>query len=479
MKKFKRLIAVLITAAMILSMSACSGGGGNTSSDNSSSNSSEKEGESSENSESKGTDAPLETKDNVNQNDNTNGGTLKYLGCYDLTKAGDIKAFYKHFKEQYNSEIEVEIVPDGTIMEKLAAYIQADASPDLVDKRDNSFPYFIGQNMYAPLDDYIDLDTPEWMDVKDFIDSVQVKGKHYYYPWVYVVSGTFLIYNRGLFEEYGVDDPNELYENNDWTWDTFKKCMTDFITKSPEEDTLGVYGAFNTSFINSTGKAMISYEDGQLVNNIKTTEIERAQNFLEQLRKEGISNIQYKDYNNVATEPLIGGNAAFHSMGDWIITTYSTAQMNDSSLDFFFVPFPRDPNASEYYHKLGTFGYFVPAGSKNVDLAAKFITCARLKNVDDELAEKIKTSTINSKNYTEEQYERWEYFQDFSNFENENLIEDYSTSLSKNIYDDYMVHMLEDIAFVQGEDQLTWTFMRESYIGAIDDDISRLNALLQ
>lgn len=407
------------------------------------------------------------------------GVTLKYLGCYDLTKAGDVRPAYNYFKENYNSTIAVELCPDGEIMTKLATYISSGSSPDLVDQRDNTFPFYITRSMYEPLDDYIDMDSPNWSTVSSYIERYEVNGKHYYYPWAYVTSGKFLIYNRAFFEEFGVDDPLELYYAGNWTWNEFYKCMTTFVDNNNLcENPLGLYGAIGASFINTTGKAMVSYENGQLVNNMRSPEVERAQAFLESIRKEGLSALMYEEYNNVSHEPVVYGFAAFQSMGDWKITNYSSLQQKDDSLDIMFVPFPRDPSADKHYYTFGTFGYMVPSGSSNPQYAADFMTCVRMSLMDLDLQATTKESIMKNKKYTDEQYDLWKYFQTPENFTPDELVIEYAMSLDASLISDVITPMLENTAFDQSAEQQSWTTMRETYFAMIDENVTSLNSAI-
>lgn len=481
MKSSKKIIAALLAASAVLGTSACGQTGGNSRNDSeqetTTAMTTTTEDELFENPVDVGSvDLDLGTEDI-----DITGTVVKYIGCYDLTTAGDVKPAYKYFQETYGAEIEVEIVADSAIMETLAKYMAADTSPDLVDARDNTFPYLISKNSYEPLDDYIDLTAPQWDGVTDIIDGYKINGKHYYYPWAYYVSPNFLIYNRGLFQEYGIDDPKELWDAGEWTWDAFYDCMVKFTSNSPDENALGLYGAVSTTAINSTGEALVGFENNQLVNNLRSAGVERAQQFLEKLKKEGLSALYYGTYSNVDHYPIIDGNAAFHSVGDWKISDYSRQQKlrakKGEDIDIFFVPFPRDPSTDEYYYTLDTFGYLVPSGSKNVQAACIFINCMRLSNTDPELKEVTRESIMKSKAYTEEQYELWNYFHEVSNFEN--LVVDYATCFDTDAINSTITPMLEDVPFIVSADSdNSWTTLRETNYNIVDAKIQEINALI-
>ena len=414
-----------------------------------------------------------------------NGKTLHYIGCYDITTAGDIKPAYVYFKETYGADIQVDIFGDSEIMDKLNVMINGGDSPDLIDQRSNSFPYYIGQNAYMALDEYMDTSAPQWEAVSSFIERCAINGKHYYYPWACVIGSRYLIYNRGLFNEIGIDDPKTLYDQGNWTWDTFLKCMTDFVDArkgsmiDEPQAPIGLYGSVANCFINSTGVPLVGMENGQLVNNLDNADVDRAQSFLENLKKQGLSSLQYSVYQNVAKEPIINGYAAFQSVGDWLITDYSKKQVDNPDLDIFFVPYPKDPNADRYYQSMTTFAYLVPAGAPNPQASCIFINCVRLSKTDPTLMETTKESIMNSKQYTEEQYELWNYFQTVENFDPDDLVSDYAYNIDTETCDSVISKLCEDVPLVSGDDIQSWTVMRTSMAPMLEKSLSDINATLK
>ena len=406
------------------------------------------------------------------------GTVLRYLGCYDITKAGDIKPAVKYLEENYDCSIEVEIVSSLAIMEKMSTYISSGNSPDLVDVQDDTFPYYIAKNAYEPLDGYFDLNAPQWIDCKPIIESYAIGGKCYYVPWAYSLNSRYLIYNRGLFTEYGIDDPKELYDAGTWTWDAMYKCMTDFTSKTSAEEPLGLYGSLASSFIATSGESLITYKDGVFASNINSPAITRAQNFLEKLRKEGLSAFAPKDSSSVDLEPIINGSCAFQAMGGWIVADFTKRMAKDETLDIFFVPMPRDPSADKYYYSYTTFGYMVPAGSEHVQAAAAFIDCCRLGHSDPELLEVIRASEKRSKKYTDEMQEFMASFEEMGNFESDSLILEYAYGIDSNLREQVINPMFENMAFDNSEEQTTWTVMRDSYSYLINESVDTINSTI-
>ncbi len=421
---------------------------------------------------------------------------LHYMGNYDVTKAADIKPAWKLYEQTYAADyydaaqekyiypdgaekpIVVEVVAYNQIMETLTARIQSDDSPDLVDKQSNSYPYFMSKNCYEDLTPYMDMSAPQWVNLQGYVDRYTYNGKHYYYPWNYDVSPEWLYYNRGLFEDYDIPDPAEQWKNGEWTWDTFLSACETFVSKASNagnDRALGVYGSFLTdNFIASTGTMLIGLdENGKFVNNMKNADVERAATWLEQnLRRPGLAMIDYyAEYNNIAEAPIVNGLAAFQSMGGWLFTNYCK---NSPDSDIFLVPFPRDPNADNYYYRTSTFGYLVPKGAKNVQGAACFINCCRLSTTNEELIETTKQSLMKSKKYSEEEYD---FMQQFKQVENFATVVDENYCFNTDISDQLQV-MLINAGMDQSDSQQTWTQMVESFLPIIDGAIADYNAMI-
>lgn len=475
MVNLKRILAGVLAGATAVSMAACSNGttDSNTTSSASSGNTETTIDDEIEN--------PVSVGDiSIDAGEEVEPAELQYLGCYDITTAGDVKPAYKYFSENYGCTITCTIVGSLQIQEKLTTAISSGESPDLVDYADNTFPLLMSKNMYSPLDEYMDMSAPQWTGLEQYVNKYEWGGKKYYYPWAYNVSPNFLVYNRAVFEQIGIDDPKELYDKGEWTWDTMTDCIRKFIDSDADGNRTGLYGATAysaQSIINSTGTALISVsDDGKLVQNFSNANVDRAANFMQTLKKEGLASFQ-EGVIDVDTTPIKEGTAAFQGMGEWIISGYARLMQKDDSLDYFFVPFPRDPEADEYYYSLSTFGYLVPAGSKYAKQATVFINCCRLSNTDEDLKATTKDSIMRSKKYTDEMYEFLMSFKDINNF---NAVVDNPYGLDETtgqIIKDVLGNTLFEMYSEQYEGQ-SWTQMREASLGTINKQIEYYNGLL-
>lgn len=365
------------------------------------------------------------------------------------------------------------------IQEKLTTAISSGESPDLVDYSDNTFPLLMSKNMYTPLEEYMNLSAPQWSGLEQYINQYKWGGKNYYYPWAYNVAPYFLIYNRSVFEQIGIEDPKLLYDRGEWTWDAMKDDIRKFIDSDPDGKRTGLYGAMQysaQSFINSMGTPLITIdESGKLVQNFENANVDRAANFMQEMKKEGLASFQ-EGIIDVDTTPMLEGTAAFQCMGEWIISGYAKAMLKDDSLDYFFVPFPRDVEADEYYYPITTFGYLVPAGSKYAKQASVFINCCRLSNTDEDLKATTKASIMRSKKYTDEMYDFIYSFKEPANFhcvvDNPYGLDETTGQIVKDILGNTLFDIESDYS---GQ---SWTQMREANIGAISKQIEYYNGLL-
>ena len=313
----------------------------------------------------------------------SNGTVLKWCGYYDLN-TNDKEMVDKFADEGYS--VEYISTTSSEYFEKLAQLIASSDSPDLVSYEWVSFPHGVSKNLYTPMDDYIDFDSPTWSGMKDTIENFNYGGKHYYVPYQ-MRSGVVLIYNATALEDEGIStDPFELYQKGEWTWQTWKDVMVEWCNLGDDYYGIMPTGFVAMPFIVSTGTPLIDVdgENKQIINNMKDANVQRCQDFLQELAKEGLVNAEYKNPN----ECLLDGKTLFAEFGlDW---GFSSAQVAMKDSEIKYVPIPRDEKADKYYMNSDTFGYLVPAGAQNIKAAIKYMEICRLNEIDPERMEKAK-----------------------------------------------------------------------------------------
>lgn len=387
MKLSKKILCGVLTAAMALStLSACSG----TTTSQGTSGTGDASGSTSGSTSTNTDNSSSGTGDTENSAGNgeiveapSNGSVLKWLGYYDLN-TNDKEMVDKFADAGYT--VEFLSTTSTEYFEKLAQLISSDDSPDLVSYEWQSFPHGISKNLYTAMDSYIDFDSELWSGMKNTIDSFNYGGKHYYVPYQ-MRSGVVLLYNATALENAGInDDPFELYQDGDWTWQTWKEIMAEWCNQG--DDYYGVMptGFVAMPFIVSTGTPLIDVdgENKQILNNMKDANVQRCQDFLQELSKEGMVYSTYTD----PSEIFVDGKVLFAEFGlDW---GFSSAQKAMTDSEIKFVPIPMDEKADSYYHNSDTFGYLVPAGAKNVKAAVTYMEICRQNEIDPERIDKAK-----------------------------------------------------------------------------------------
>ncbi len=311
----------------------------------------------------------------------SNGKNLKWLGYYDLNV--DDKAIVEEFGDAGYTVEHIATQSGAIYFEKLAQLVASDDSPDMVRYEWMSFPHGISKNLYMPIGQYIDFDSPTWSGIKDVVETFNYGGKYYYVPYR-INAGVVLIYSATALENEGIsEDPFELYQEGEWTWSKWKELMVEWCNIGDDYYGIMPTGFVAMPFIVSTGMPLIDVDGAnkQIINNMKEPNVQRCQDFLQQLAKEGMVQATYEDPSTCLVSGT-NGKIMFAEFGlDW---GYTTAAQGAPDHDIRFVPIPRDEQADAYYMNTDTFGYIVPAGAKNVKAALKYMEICRLNEIDPE-----------------------------------------------------------------------------------------------
>ena len=406
----KRILSGLLAAGMILSLTACDEepavSGGNSAGNTPGASAVTTTAATTDPDDNAPTDAEIKEVGTDAYTPDGNSGTIVWLGYYDLITDGSASEQYKIFNsELYGGDIEYVSTTSGTAyFEKLATMISSDDSPDIVRYEWQSFPTGMSKNMYEPLDGEIDMTSPLWSDMAETAERFAYKGKHYYYPYR-ITTNFALNYNRKSLEEYALDDPYDLYMNNQWTWDTFKQLLIDWC--SADDSHIGYAGEGAMSFIATTGTSLVKVqEDGTARNNLSDINVSRAMEYCADLYRNGLT--YQNEIGDWVSPQLWADNSdriLFLGMNpEW---TYGAAagqvqnkpgaadDICNTVSDFAFVPFPRDPQADKYYIAYDTFGYLVAKGAKNKKGALDWINLCRVYETDPAVNATKKQEAIN------------------------------------------------------------------------------------
>jgi multiple sugar transport system substrate-binding protein len=133
-----------------------------------------------------------------------------------------LAAYIDKYQTQHpNVTIEYQSVPWAEYPTKLLTQIAGGTAPDTFAHSNVFFPQFIAKGGALELQPFIDR-TPSFAIDDFFPASLRLstyKGKLYGLP--HISSAWSRVYNKNMFQELGIPDPNELDKKGQWTWETF------------------------------------------------------------------------------------------------------------------------------------------------------------------------------------------------------------------------------------------------------------------
>lgn len=408
---------------------------------------------------------------------------LRWMGTYDLNpEEGKDKSVEMTLFNNKGGTVVWDQVIDSEKFDKLAAAIMSKKNvPDIFKYEWLAFPCQVVKDMYQPVDDIVDFNSDLWADTKDTADQFELAGKHYVAPISFEPT-TYMMYDYDVITNEGLDDPYELYQNGEWNWDSWVDMISTFCSNATgETERYGINGWFNTQIIQQTGKTMINYdkENNSFVSNLNDPDIERAENMMYELGKNGYI---YDTWLGTASNALKSGDILFFAMGSWAMTGTNGPKDGD---DWRIVPMPSDPNTDEKYMSSAMTAYMWVKGSEKSEAVKAWYECCRVAATSDEYKEAGKEKFLNANpNWSEEMYQ---VMQDASTTEYKQVF-DYGYGISGTLSDD---NVAEDgscvtrklYEFTNKTDdngkQYTWAELRETYSPTVESELTSINQQIQ
>ncbi len=416
------------------------------------------------------------------------GSTVKWCAHYDpfqnYSEDEIVNTGFYTFKEKYGGSLEWVQVEWAERWNDLARNLLAGTPPDLFPGEAAIFPYYVMKGMFAPVNDYIDFDSPLWSEMKDYAYNYFGMGGNTYAAVVSADYGEVVPYNRRVISEWGFDDPAELYANDQWTWDEFYEMCVEF--SDADEDRYALDGwYFSASFYNSVGKALVPWDpaSGTFSSNLDDPGFERAAGYLYDLNK---NDCTYPWWNTWACRDdsatgagVKDGKCLFWIVAPWGFTAPIAENANtwgDTSTELMFVPLPRDPQGDgKYYIQSTPEAFCIINGATNGDGAALIITCQRFKKIDPTVRAIDEKQLRETYGWTDEMIEMDQICYDLAN----------TGSPIVNYNDGYGIE-LDGIVGYEGaigasghatsrDAAQTWAQLKETYSDNVDYYIEELN----
>lgn len=334
MKK-KKVISLLLTAALVLStLVGCSSGGT----------------EKKDNTSTASTSSAAET---------SKGKTKIKISAWDQPPADDAMNMYVQAAKATGIDVEVTVIPASDYSSKLNQMVSTGADDiDIYIVWENDLGNFAKAKGIIPLDDYLKNST---IKTDDFIDAVAKLsgglGATYGLPWC--AATELLYYNKDMFDAAGIP-----YPTNNWSYADYK-AAAEKLTKKGADGKTEVYGSTlpNTQTwwagIGGAGDQVYDPSNGHLV--IGDGAVSFISDVADMVKK-GYMPAPSSD----TADLFAGGKAAMAWQGSWIIGTYG----NKLGFNWDIATIPTN---KVKYNTLHTGFYAINAKSKNKDAAFKVI----------------------------------------------------------------------------------------------------------
>ncbi len=391
------------------------------------------------------------------------------------------------FRERYGCDIEwVECVWDERFTQ-LANLMLAGTSPDFYNAETENFPYYALHGTFQPINDYIDLEDPLWSGIADYMRNYFSIGDDIYLLCTDLYFGSILAYNRRVINEWGFDDPADLFYNNEWTWDEFYEMCSDF--SDPDDDRYALDGWFYSRALQrSCGFPIVSYdlESDTFKSNMDNPALERAGNLLYDLNKNECIFPYYSkgykvrnqgsssaaDFGDGLKEGILlfscGG--PYHITGpvDEISAEYADVTANE----LMFVPMPRDPEGDgKQFVESDPMGYCIVKDAPNPQGVALLAMCDRFKAIDPTVMSVDRMQKMEKYLWTDEMLEMYDLCVELANGDNVVLAYD------ENALGSQLGTICTDIERngMQSDAQ-TWAQVKEAHADQITYYLEELNA---
>lgn len=345
-------------------------------------------------------------------------------------------------------------VSDSLYESRLSELISSDESPDLTEKRENTFPFLMSRNMYEDLTPYMDTAAPQWEGFSRYIEHYSFKNAHYFYPTGITAAPEFLVYDKMRCVQAGTADPERLWEKGEWTLDR----LTEYSDAIDAVTGLGgcIYSqGIAENILAMTGTALIEKdENGKFVSRIGSNGYLEMREFFSTHRC---------DQKVEGTVAIRQSFTAFMCADDVFF-----GELRDTLLHLGIVPFPKLDSESPYYVRAVSDGFLVPKGAKNIRSAASFINCSRIAETSDE-GIKERHREMKKLGFLQSDVEWIEYIRGG----------EYDLVLDEGLCLDKDANAAMALIFSEADMLLFNDYTEPDYnISAIDADLERINAMV-
>ncbi|MBQ5810172.1 MAG: extracellular solute-binding protein [Clostridia bacterium] len=343
MKKFARLMALVLAVVMIFSLAAC---GKN---------------------DTPGTNSGSATPGVAERNPNFNGAAIKVACWWDpmpvadaQTEEGRLQYYqYDEAKKKYNFTVEEIVVDQRDIRTNFeASLMSGDVWADIIYMRAEQAIKWAQKGNLLDLTDLYPMDSVEYN--QSMRDYFTLNGKTYAFTYYEDNAENLICFNKDIFDRAGLAYPYELYNNKQWTWDKFIEYVQKATVRDAATGKIDVYGYYANPSLGSAESFMYTALGRQTIevnangDYVSAINDPQALQFMEKVRTLNLMDGVYMPPANVQTwsDAPVKFKSGRIAMYRWSMSG-GPGSTKDANFDWGVVPIPT-LNAGEEYKFLNT-----------------------------------------------------------------------------------------------------------------------------
>ncbi len=297
-------------------------------------------------------------------------GTIRMLapGLNPSNENHQIVRAAKRFEEETGKKVEFVIAEYDTAdwHAKLQASIAAKAPFDVLHATNSDFPLMAIKEYTQPIDKYVPLNK-ESMNIYAMDTFFTYNGKYHAAIPLANCNAYMMFYNKSIISDKGMDDPMELYESGQWTYEKMREMSieaTEDTNNDGVNDIWGMTTLYPSAFLsmNKTSAVKLN-DDNKFALNLDDPALTKA---LEIVQDAYFTQGYCGGGNGDAVNAFMAGTHLFLLDVDWAIGTFLTAeQTKPMGFEWGWVPIPYGPDNTEKTNTTTSNGFSVIQGSKN------------------------------------------------------------------------------------------------------------------
>ena len=264
----------------------------------------------------------------------------------------------KAFQEQY-PDIELELITASidNWMVKLRTSASSGEPIDVFQDSANNNPMYALRGINQPLQDYIDMSNPNLH--KETMDTVFCYNGNYYVA-VTEPDPCVLFYNKEIFENEGLETPEELYQAGDWNFDSLARIAKQLTYSNNSGKRWGLACNYPYIFFGANATSMVKLDENyKYTLNITDPNLMKS---LEVIQDAWYTN-QWQGWESTPWTAFYNGSAAMLADFKWVEQNILEAkEYGLCDFEYGMVPMATGPNNPDGLTPMTAFGYAMGNG---------------------------------------------------------------------------------------------------------------------